>query len=1539
MYGSRRPGGPARRRLRRLRVVAAGLVSMTLVAGMTATAQAAPMDDEAGSPASPAVEPQVLEDLADEGTAEFWVYLRDKAELGPAASIADRAEQGKFVYQQLTRTAKRSQAGLIAMLDAANADYEAFWVANAVRVTGDERLLARIKARPEVEQITADHVYEIPEPAPAEEQAQVDGVEWGVEQINAPQVWEEFGATGEGIVVGVIDSGAMYQHPALVNQYRGNLGGGEFDHNHNWHDPSNVCGEPSLAPCDNSGHGTHVTGTIVGDDGGVNRIGVAPGAQWIAAKGCESRTCSQGALLSAGQFMLAPTDLHGNNPRPDLRPHIINNSWGGGSTTDPWYQSLVDAWVAAGIFPQFANGNWSQGTAPCGTASNPGNLPASYAAGAFDIDGNIASFSNRGPSAWGGGLVKPNIAAPGVAVRSAWLGGGYEARSGTSMASPHVAGAVALMWSAAIAIERDVDATRALLDQTALDIEDLTCGGTAENNNVWGQGRLDAYAAVEAAPRGPVGRLDGTVTDAETGDPIGAATVTITGEAEREAITAPDGTFSVRLLAGTYQLTASAFAHEPETVDVTVAADETTTVDLALVPVPNITVSGTVTDGSDHGWPLYAEINVQDVPVNTYTDPVTGDYSLRLPTNEDYTLTFASEYPGYEEVSIELSAGVNDVTIDTTLAVGQCHAAPGYEYGADIAVVEGLSGDLVAQLEARGIPATQLGWEDDPSPYDVVIVNVAPGPTSSQPYLEFFDAADTAGVGMLFLDSWVNQTGIWQLRARTGIPSQRTNGFGFNIPYLYYQAVAEHPVLDGFEPGQEIVFDETSQRKEHAWFDGYTGEGRQVIGLAGRGDTGVMGPGIGVQQRENNRHVLLSMHASRPGNGMERWTDDGERIFFNALSWLAPDAAFECLPQDGGLVVGQVSDLNTGDGVNGATVANAADPEQSGTSFSPTGDPAQGDGFYWAFVSSGGRQLTATADRYVDVTEPASVAASAVTEVDFALPAGRLAVDTTDVVAEVDLGNQAERTVTITNTGTGPAEVALDERPESFDILSGGGLAVRSGGGEVQYVEGEFSFGAPTAGSAPSESSAPGEAPAEPGSSEPGSSEPGPSADPWTDLPNYPRSIMDNAAAVVDGTLYSFGGFNGANALADAYAFSPRGGQWTSIAKLPSPRIKPEAVAIDGLIYVVGGWAGGEFAITATTFIYDPATNTWSQGADMPEGRAAPGATVLDGQLYVVGGCTTSNCTPMASEVFRYDPGADEWETLPTYPVGASWLGCAGLAATVVCAGGTNGQNALSGTWAYDPDAEAWIERASMPYPNWAMAYAAASGQLVVSGGIVSGATATNRSAVYAPDADLWIEIEPSNVPAYRGAGACGFYRVGGSLFEFTPLAHAERHPDFDDCTGEADVPWLSADPLATTLEPGESVTVTMALDGAVDQPGSYRADVDIRHDTPYAVDEVGVTMDVAPPNNWAKVTGTVTGVDCAAAEKSLTGVTVQITGKRDSVVLWTGRDDTFTYWMAANNSPLELIVSANGYLPEYQKVQLRPRHETVVDVALRQIC
>src|SRR5439155_7779001 len=124
------------------------------------------------------------------------------------------------------------------------------------------------------------------------------------------------------------------------------------------------------------------------------------------------------------------------------------------------------AWIASGIFPAFAAGNEGPG---CSTLRAPGSYPESYTMGAFDINNNIASFSSRGPSPFGG-AIKPNIAAPGVNVRSSVPTNGYALFSGTSMATPHVAGTVALIIFGAPKFKGDVAGLRSVFDQTGIHV-------------------------------------------------------------------------------------------------------------------------------------------------------------------------------------------------------------------------------------------------------------------------------------------------------------------------------------------------------------------------------------------------------------------------------------------------------------------------------------------------------------------------------------------------------------------------------------------------------------------------------------------------------------------------------------------------------------------------------------------------------------------------------------------------------------------------------------------------------------------------------------------------------------------------------------------------------------------------------------------------------------------------------------------------------------------------------------------------------------
>ena len=276
--------------------------------------------------------------------------------------------------------------------------------------------------------------------------------------VGAPELWDR-GITGQGVVVGVADTGVDWNHPALLPQYRG-WDGAAASHAYNWHDavhdadPLNACGSNSPEPCDDQGHGTSVAGLAVGDDGGENRIGVAPGARWIGCRNMSIGAGTPARYIECFEFFLAPTDADGENPRPDLGADVVNNSWTcpeeEGCTDPEVLRSAVEALRAAGIAQSFAAGN--TGPACSSLSAVPPIYEAAFAVGATDLGDGLAIFSARGPVVRdGSNRIKPDLVAPGVGVRTSaplLSADPYTIFGGTSAASPHVAGAIALLWSA-----------------------------------------------------------------------------------------------------------------------------------------------------------------------------------------------------------------------------------------------------------------------------------------------------------------------------------------------------------------------------------------------------------------------------------------------------------------------------------------------------------------------------------------------------------------------------------------------------------------------------------------------------------------------------------------------------------------------------------------------------------------------------------------------------------------------------------------------------------------------------------------------------------------------------------------------------------------------------------------------------------------------------------------------------------------------------------------------------------------------------------
>ncbi|MEV5079221.1 S8 family serine peptidase [Streptomyces sp. NPDC056159] len=706
---------------------AAWLTAATAAAAVLVTSGPAlalpPRSDATPAPATAIaaaakVDSAVRHSVSGGGDATFFVVLKQRADLKAARGRHGHAAKATSAFKALRQAAETGQASLRRFLDHEHVGYQAFWIADTVKVTGGKALVGKLAARSDVAAIVPERTYHLdtvesasilaskPTTATAADTAGDTATpEWGVKDIGADQVWSQYDDRGEGIVIANVDSGVQYNHPALVGSYRGNLGNGQFSHDYNWYDATGQCGTGGV-PCDNNGHGTHTMGTMVGADG----VGVAPGAKWIAAKGCESRSCSDSSLLAAGQWILAPTDHNGQNPRPDLAPDIVNNSWGGGDTT--FYQDIVTTWNAAGIFEAFAAGNDGNGVT-CSTTHAPGSQAPAYGVGAYDASGKIASFSGFGPSLVDGSE-KPNISAPGVNVRSAWPGNQYNTISGTSMATPHVAGAVGLLWSAAPSLIGDIDGTRALLDRTARDVDDTHCGGTPGRNNVWGEGKLDILAAVAGAPRSAA-TVTGTVTDQASGLPVSGITVAAANDTtKRQVTTGPDGTYRLTLAAGTYSLTLSGYGYKSATqTGFTVTTGQQITQDFGLTTVPAHAVTGTVLDVN--GKPLAgAIVRFADAPLPAVTSDAAGRFRFPKVAEGSFTLTAAPAAPVLCNGTFRGAVAVTaDVSLSAALparrdAAGNSCTPAAYSWVAGTTKVA-LSGDENAKTIPLPFPVSFYG--------------------------------------------------------------------------------------------------------------------------------------------------------------------------------------------------------------------------------------------------------------------------------------------------------------------------------------------------------------------------------------------------------------------------------------------------------------------------------------------------------------------------------------------------------------------------------------------------------------------------------------------------------------------------------------------------------------------------------------------------------------------------------------------------------------------------------------------------------------
>jgi subtilisin family serine protease len=469
-------------------------------------------------------DPRVFAATPPGARASYLVVMREQADLSGAQAIADPAQRRRFVFEALREVADRAQAPLVERLRGTGARFRSHYLINMLEVEADRGLVDEVSSRADVSSVAANRPSPLRRVPTAEGPAALSVDEAAPDapslvgpnlvKIRAPEVWA-MGFTGQGIVVGDADTGFAWEHSALKRHYRG-FDGTVAVHDYNWHDavhdagPGNLCGSNAPAPCDDNGHGTSTSGLAVGDDGAGNAIGVAPGARLIGCRNMDNGVGTPARYTECFEFFLAPTDSSGGSPRPELGADVINNSWGCPASegcTDPVVlRGVVENVRAAGILVVVSAGN---GGSLCATVSEaPAIYEKSFSIGATNNADGIAPFSSRGPvTVDGSNRLKPDISAPGVSVRTAVSTGGYTSSfSGTSASAPHVAGAVALLWSAVPALRGNVAASEEILRASSAPLSAAQdCApfpGADVPNAVFGFGRLDVAGAVAVAVSG-----------------------------------------------------------------------------------------------------------------------------------------------------------------------------------------------------------------------------------------------------------------------------------------------------------------------------------------------------------------------------------------------------------------------------------------------------------------------------------------------------------------------------------------------------------------------------------------------------------------------------------------------------------------------------------------------------------------------------------------------------------------------------------------------------------------------------------------------------------------------------------------------------------------------------------------------------------------------------------------------------------------------------------------------------------------------------
>jgi N-acetylneuraminic acid mutarotase len=535
----------------------------------------------------------------------------------------------------------------------------------------------------------------------------------------------------------------------------------------------------------------------------------------------------------------------------------------------------------------------------------------------------------------------------------------------------------------------------------------------------------------------------------------------------------------------------------------------------------------------------------------------------------------------------------------------------------------------------------------------------------------------------------------------------------------------------------------------------------------------------------------------------------------------------------GGLIEGTVTDANTGQSLDGVSVAVSGQPG-SATSASLAG---AGDGFYYLFSAAGERTVTGTLLNYGDGERTVRVAVGKATKADVAMPAGRLTTSG-DVSATVSENGTATRTLTLANTGDYPATVVIDQFSGSATgdaaAVSAPASSTRQPARTATFVQRFRAVRAGKKQTAPT-----------------GTQSAASSAPAWSTLADMPGASFEGVAGSYDGIVYAGLGADGSlNPTSALYSYDPATKAWTTEASAPEAVAEPGYGVIGDKLYVTGGVGGtwSSLSIVTETQVYDMATGTWSTAAANPY---AIGGTdvVLDGELYQIGGLSLSTFED-SDVVSVYDPSAGTWSEAASYPVGVSAVSCGAIDAVLYCAGGDNQSGtALTAAYEYTPGSTGWQPVDSLPLGLAGSAFSVADGELLVSGGETGTgieSVLTTAGYAYDPAANWWVPLPATATAEMGAAGLLGFYTFGGESATAI-LDSADLLSGYDQ-TGRVSLPWLSLSASKLTIQPGHRVTITVRLNAAeagLSDTGTVAAALGFETDTPYAVTPVNISLSV----------------------------------------------------------------------------------------------